>query len=86
MIHEYARARLEASGEAETMGRRHAEYFVTLAERAEPELRLARYGYWCQRFELELDNIRAVLEWTLSAGDVTLGVRLASALGLFWYG
>ncbi|MCI0352087.1 MAG: tetratricopeptide repeat protein, partial [Acidobacteriales bacterium] len=44
------------------------------------------YDYWCQRFELELDNIRAVLEWTLSAGDVALGARLASALGLFWYG
>jgi predicted ATPase len=86
MIHEYARERLEASGNAEMMRRRHAEYFVALAERAEPELRMARYGYWCQRFELELDNIRAVLEWTLSGGDVTLGVRLASALGLFWYG
>jgi predicted ATPase len=86
MIHEYARERLQASGEVETMRRRHAEYFVALAERAEPELRLARYGYWCQRFELELDNLRAVLEWSLSGGDVTMGVRLASALGLFWYG
>jgi predicted ATPase/DNA-binding CsgD family transcriptional regulator len=86
MIHQYARERLEADGEAETMRRRHAEYFVALAERAEPELRLARYGYWCQRFEAELDNLRAVLEWTLSAGDVALGVRLAAALGLFWYG
>lgn len=86
MIHEYARERLEASGEAETMRRRHAEYFVALAERGEPELRLARYDYWCQRFERELDNLRAVLEWTLSGGDITLGVRLATALGLFWYG
>lgn len=86
MIHEYARERLEEVGEAATMRQRHAEYFVALAERAEPELRLSRYGYWCQRFELELDNIRAVLEWTLSGGDVSLGVRLAGALGLFWYG
>ena len=86
MIHEYARERLEASAEAETMRRRHAEYFVALAERAEPELRRAGYGYWCQRFELELDNIRTVLEWALSGGGVTLGVRLAGALGLFWYG
>ena len=86
MIHEYARERLEASGEAEKMRRRHAVYFVELAERAEPELRLARYDHWCQLFELELDNIRAALEWTLRAGDVTLGVRLAAALGLFWYG
>ena len=86
MIHEYARERLEEIGESETMRQRHAEYFVALAERAEPELRMARYGYWCQRFELELDNIRTVLEWTLGDGDVSLGVRLAGALGLFWYG
>jgi predicted ATPase/DNA-binding CsgD family transcriptional regulator len=86
MIHEYARERLEASGETETMRRRHAEYFVALAERAEPELRLARYDDWCQLFELEMDNIRTVLEWSLSAGDVTLGARLAGALVLFWYG
>jgi predicted ATPase/DNA-binding CsgD family transcriptional regulator len=86
MIHEYARERLEETSEAEAMRQRHAEYFVALAERAEPELRLAGYGYWCQRFELELDNIRAVFEWTLGDGDVSLGVRLAGALGLFWYG
>jgi predicted ATPase/DNA-binding CsgD family transcriptional regulator len=86
MLHEYAREQLEASGEAETLHRRHAEYFVALAERAEPELRLSRYGYWCQRFDLELANIRAVLEWSLGAGDVSLGVRLAGALGLYWYG
>jgi tetratricopeptide (TPR) repeat protein len=27
-----------------------------------------------------------VLSWSLGGGDVTLGVRLAGALGLFWYG
>jgi predicted ATPase/DNA-binding CsgD family transcriptional regulator len=86
MIHEYAREQLEAGGEAETMRRRHALYFVALAERAEPDLRLARYDAWCRRFEIELDNLRAVLGWALHGGDVTLGVRLASALGLFWYG
>jgi predicted ATPase/DNA-binding CsgD family transcriptional regulator len=86
MIHEFAHERLEAGGEAESMRRRHAEYFVALAEGAEPELRLARYDYWCQRFEREVDNFRAALEWTLAGGDVTLGVRLANALGLFWYG
>lgn len=86
MIHEYARERLKESGESETMRQRHCEYFVALAERAEPDLRLARYGYWCQQFELELDNIRAVLNWTLGNREVSQGVRLASALGLFWYG
>lgn len=92
MILAYARQRLEASGEAATLRQRHAAYFLALAERAEPELRLAGYDRWCGVFELELDNIRAALAWSLQSpadaeGDgVTLGVRLASALGMFWYG
>jgi tetratricopeptide (TPR) repeat protein len=92
MIHAYAREQLEASGEAATLRRRHAEYFVALAERAEPELRLAGYDHWCQIFELEVDNLRTALEWSLHTPDrteadsVALGVRLAAALGLFWYG
>lgn len=86
MIHEYACERLRAGGEEETMRRRHAEYFVEWAERAEPEFRLAGYEHWSHMFELELENLRAVLEWSLSGGDVALGVRLAGALCLFWYG
>lgn len=86
MIHQYVRERLKASGEEATVRRRHAEYFVGLAERAEPALRLAGYEHWARRFELDLENMRAVLEWPLGSGDVTLGVRLAAALCLFWYG
>lgn len=86
MIHEYARERLKASGEEEAVRRRHAAYFVELAERAEPEFRLAGYKYWTQRLELDLQNVRAVLEWSLKDGDVSLGVRLAGALWQFWYG
>ena len=86
MIHEYARERLRASGEEETMRRRHAEYFVEWAEYAEPEFRRAGYEHWSRLFELNLENLRAALEWSLNGGDVALGVRLAGALCLFWYG
>ncbi len=86
MIGEYARHCWEAAGEEERLRRQHAAYYVELAEQAEPELRLSRYDEWCRLLELELDNVRAALAWTLAAGEATLGVRLASALGLFWYG
>jgi predicted ATPase/DNA-binding CsgD family transcriptional regulator len=86
MIHEYARERLKASGEEEAMQRRHAAYYVEWSECAEPEFRRAGYEHWSRLFELELENLRAVLEWSLSGGEVALGVRLAGALGLFWYG
>ncbi len=86
MIHEYARERLRTSGEEETMRRRHAEYFVEWAEGAEPEFRLAGYEHWSRLFEMDLENLRAALEWSLNGGDVALGVRLAGALSMFWYG
>ncbi len=84
-IHEFAREKLEASGEAESLRGRHAGYFVALAERAEPDLRRARFVEWSQRFEREGENLRAVLDWSLGTGDATQGVRLAGALAMFWY-
>jgi tetratricopeptide (TPR) repeat protein len=85
-IHEYARERLRAGGQEQVLRRRHAEYFVDLAEGAEPEFRQAGYEQWSSRFELDLDNLREVLAWALADGDVALGARLAGALCLFWYG
>ncbi|MEO8394795.1 MAG: LuxR C-terminal-related transcriptional regulator [Chloroflexota bacterium] len=83
-IHEYARERLEASGEAEAIRTQHALYFAELAERAEPELRRVRQAYWYQLLETEIDNLRTALEWSLRAGDIVIGFRILSGTGLYW--
>jgi non-specific serine/threonine protein kinase len=83
-IHEYAWVQLQATGEAEAMRRRHAEYFAALAERAEPELRRAGFTYWMARLEPEHENLRAALEWSLGGGDVEIGLRLIVALRDYW--
>jgi predicted ATPase/class 3 adenylate cyclase len=82
-IHEFARAELEAGGEAEELGRRHAEFFVALAQAAN----LDTDADGPERFGLvapEGGNLRAALEWTLASGEVELGLRLAVALEHFW--
>jgi predicted ATPase/DNA-binding CsgD family transcriptional regulator len=84
-IHEYACERLVEGGEEQTIRKRHAEYFVELAERAELELRLPQQARWFQLLELEGENLRLALEWSLREGEVTVGVRLAGALSYFWY-
>ncbi len=84
-IHEYARERLAQSGEAEDMKRRHAMYFVALAERAEAEYHGTRQEYWYARLTDELDNVRTALNWTLDDVDVELGARLVAALREYWY-
>jgi len=82
-IREYALERLAAGGELEATRRRHAAYFLTLAERAEPELTGPQQVRWLNRLEGELDNLRAALGWSLE-WDAEAGLRLASALGGFW--
>jgi predicted ATPase/class 3 adenylate cyclase/DNA-binding CsgD family transcriptional regulator len=83
-IHEYARERLEQSGEAEGMRRLHAEYFLALAERGESKLRGEEEAKWLERLEAEHDNMRSALSWALGGADVELGLRLVGALWLFW--
>ena len=60
-IREYAVERLEESGEAEELRRRHAAYFLALAEEAEPNLR-GSPGDWLDRLERDHDNFRAALD------------------------
>jgi hypothetical protein len=45
-IHEYAHEKLQERGEAEETKRLHAEYFLELAEEAEPELVGPRQIEW----------------------------------------
>ncbi len=60
-LREYAAERLDASGEAERMRRRHADYFTELASQAEPHLRRDEQE-WLDRLERERDNIRAAFD------------------------
>ena len=89
-ISEYAREKLQMSGEAEMLRGRHAEYFLHLAEGAERGLHGPEQAYWLRRLEEEHDNFRAALDWSMSAGGkqtegaIELGLRLAGALGNFW--
>ena len=87
-IHEYAVECLEASGVAENIRRRHAEYFAQFSERGFSELMGSKQQKWLQRFEIEHDNLRMALGWTLNGGDAPLGVRLACAIDAFldWRG
>jgi predicted ATPase/class 3 adenylate cyclase len=79
-IREFALERLE---EPDEIRRRHAEFFLELAQRA--NLQIEAEGP--MRHELvipERDNIRAALEWALEADEAELGLRLACALENLW--
>ena len=84
-IRQYAQEKLEESGEAEEVRRRHAAFFLTLAEEAEPRLWGPRDREWLERLEEEHDNMRGALSWGLGRGKAELGLTLAGALGTFWW-
>lgn len=78
-IREYADERLEASGEADDVRRRHAQFFLALTESA--NLSVDAFARAPQRLELvvpEVHNLRAALDWAVNA-DVELGLRLQVA-------
>jgi predicted ATPase/class 3 adenylate cyclase len=83
-IRQYARDRLLESTEAETIRDRHLDFFMAFAEEVEPKLRGPEQMQWLDRLDLEHDNLRAALEWSLGAGRVEKGLRLGAALAWFW--
>jgi predicted ATPase/DNA-binding SARP family transcriptional activator/DNA-binding CsgD family transcriptional regulator len=84
-VRQYAIEKLEEGREAEANKRRHAAFFLALAERAYPELRGPGQVEWLHRLILENDNLRTAMAWLLSAGDGQSAARLGSALWPFWY-
>jgi predicted ATPase/class 3 adenylate cyclase/Tfp pilus assembly protein PilF len=83
-VHEFAREKLGESAEAEEIKRVHAEYFLTLAEEANPQLKGPDQLQWLERLEAEHDNMRAALTWALERREAEVVLRLGGALWWFW--
>jgi hypothetical protein len=81
----YAAERLAARGESEAVQRRHAEYYLALAEAADLGLRGPEQAQWAARLAREQDNIQAALRWTTEHGEAELAHRLVGALWWYWY-
>ena len=84
-LHEFAREKLQASGEAEDIRRRHTLYFLELAEEAEPHLQRVEQGQWFKRLEREHNNLRAAISWSLAQGEEEIALRFGAALMIFWH-
>jgi predicted ATPase len=83
-IHEFAAERLCESGEEDELRRRHAEFFLALAESANLSAEATDLGPRPELVLPERDNLRAALDWAAEAGEIELGLRLAIALEQFW--
>ncbi len=85
-VRQYGRDRLGEAHEAAIVRRRHRDWYLRLAEEAEPNLRGPEQLAWLERLETEHDNFRAALEWSTTESDgAEATVRLAGALYWFWF-
>jgi non-specific serine/threonine protein kinase len=84
-IREYALERLEESPMAMEMHRRHAAFYLLLAESATLNAgTISSGGFRIPIVVAEQDNVRAALAWALASGSVEFGLQIAAATELFW--
>ncbi len=84
-IREYACARLDDSGEGELLGDRHLNFYLALAENAEPHLMTGERLPWVRRLQSEHDNLYAALRFSQTRpGRLEKAYRLVGALRWFW--
>jgi predicted ATPase/class 3 adenylate cyclase len=82
-IRQYARDRLVASGESTELRTRHLARFRRMAEDAGPALEGAGMLATLEQLDIEIDNIRAALDWAFEA-EPEAGVEIAASLGQYW--
>jgi non-specific serine/threonine protein kinase len=83
IVREYAESVLETDDDEDEVRRRHAEFYLRLAEGAEPHLQSRESAKWIGRLEQEHDNLAAALQWSVrKAPDIA--ARLAAAIRQFW--
>lgn len=90
-IRAYARDQLRAAGEADAVRSAHAGHYLQVAEQLQ-SLRESQHLVARGLAEIELDNFREALTWTLQqdigeptgSGGVWIGLHLCSSLGWLW--
>lgn len=83
-IREYGLEQLTAGGEANSARHAHAVQYLELAEEAKSHLMNSDRALYARQLSLEIDNLRAALQYALEVRDTETGLRLAGALWPFW--
>ena len=84
-VREYALEQASAAAELAEFRRRHAAYFLKLAEMAAFKFASVSAPEWLQRLETDHNNLRAALNWAMEERDPDTALRLSSAVWHFWY-
>lgn len=84
-VWQYAREKLTASGEMETMQERHLHYYLEVVESAEPQLLGRDPAPTLKKLAADSLNLRYALEWASERPDgAEPGLRLIFGLERYW--
>jgi predicted ATPase len=84
-IRAYALEKLDEAGEAEKAARLHAQFFRDLLVQATAGSLSQLTTEQLARYRLEIDNVRAALDWAFSAsGDTGIGIELTAGYAPIW--
>lgn len=83
-IREFAEDLLAASEESESLSQKHADYFASLAENANLEIRGEKNVYWFKRLQAEKDNLHAAIDWSFKGTQPMYGIRITCNLRYMW--
>jgi non-specific serine/threonine protein kinase len=84
-VRQYGVDRLLESGEDQALRKRHRDWYLAFADRAEQELAGSQQTLWFDKVEMEHDNLRAVMEWSLQNGEPEPPLLIAAAVREFWF-
>jgi tetratricopeptide (TPR) repeat protein len=85
-VRQYAARQLRSAdpGAVDDTRMAHLHQYLALAETAAPQLVAHDQAAWLDRLDLELDNLRAAIAFSLTQPDPVPGIRLITALRMFW--
>ena len=82
-VREFAWQQIQEQGETEEVCRKHAEYYLDLAERMAATIYSSEMRHCLDRLEVEYPNYRAALTFFIDTGRVNQELRLAAMLSEF---
>ncbi len=84
-VRQYAREKLQDSGESARLHTRHRDYYLAFIEANAHKLFSKDRLLWTRKLEAEHENMRLALEWSFSdLTDVEAGPRFVLEMYVFW--
>ena len=85
VVREFAVEQLARAGEEPDARRRHADYFLSVAEQAAARITGPEQAVSLNQLHAESPNLTTAVRWAVEDGDASLALRFCIALRMLWY-